>query len=474
MDGLTRDTNRAPGHAAPAPVSAATGGGHSPRWLAALALAAVLLLPARAPAAEQALSLNECVARALAHAPELGEAQADVELIGAKLDEAKGNRLPQIDFLGLTGPSPRARGNQISSPDTISSTNALGWFERGDLTLVQPIYTFGKISHSMSAAKHGMEVERSRKEQKRNEIAVKVKEYYYGVLLARDAKELLIEVRDDLGRAHDQAKKLLDQGASSVEEADLYKLDAFTGEVAKLQAEAVKGETLALAALKARIGVPPEYPLVLSDARLVRVGEPIGELNAYLERAKSKRPEFRQVSEGLKARQELVAAARAAHYPDIFLGGNLSAANASRRDRVDNPWVPDEFNHVWGGVALGIKWKLDFGITSAKVAQEQAQYDRLVSTKNYAEDNIPLQIRKFYDEGVEAASSMDASRGAYENSKKWAVTALANFDFGIGPAKEIFDSLQQYAKMRFAYFQSIYNYNLALANLRAAVGDEPM
>ena len=436
--------------------------------------AALLLLPTRAPAAEKALSLRECVERALAHAPELGEAQADVDLVNAKLDEAKGNRFPQIDFLGLTGPSPRARGNQISSPDTISDTNALGWFERGDLTVVQPIYTFGKISHSMSAAKHGIEVEKARKEQKRNEIVVKVKEYYYGILLARDAKELLNEVHDDLTRAHDKAKKLLDQGSSNVEEADLYKLDAFSGEVAQLQAEAVKGETLALSALKARIGVPPETELQLSDARLLRVGEPIEDLKAYLERAKAKRPEFRQVSEGLQARQELVAAARAAHYPDLFFGANLSAANASRRDRVDNPWVPDDFNHFWGGVAFGIKWKLDFGITSAKVSQEQAQYDRLVSTKYYAEDNIPLQIRKFYDEGVAAASSMEATRGAYENSKKWSVTALANFDFGVGPAKEIFDSLQQYAKMRWAYFQSIYNYNLALANLSYAVGDEPL
>ena len=436
------------------------------RALAALALAVVVLsAPAPAPAADKVLSLKECVSLALAHAPELGEAQADIDLVGAKLDEAKGNRFPQIDFLGLSGPVPRARGNQVSSPDTIANTNAFGWFERGDLTLVQPIYTFGKISHSMSAARHGIEVEKSRKDQKRNEIAVKVKEYYYGVLLARDAKELLNEVQGDLGRAHDKAKKLLEQNSSNVEEADLYKLDAFSGEVAKLRAEAVKGETLALSALKARIGIPPEAPLELSDARLLREGEPIGDLANYLARAKVRRPEFRQVREGLLAREELVAAARAAHYPDFFLGGNLSAANASRRDRVDNPWVPDEFNHFWGGVALGIKWKLDFGITSAKVSQEQAQYDRLVSTKSYAEENIPLQIRKFYDEGVEAASSMEATRGGYENSKKWAVTALANFDFGIGPAKEIFDSLQQYAKMRWLYFQSIYNYNLALANL---------
>ena len=446
-----------------------------PRRLAALGLAAALLiLPARAPAAEKPLGLKECVARALAHAPELGEAQADIDLVGAKLDEAKGYRYPQVDFLGLTGPVPGARGNQVSSPDTINSLDRIGWFERGDLTLVQPIYSFGKISHSMSAARHGIEVEKARKEQKRNEIVVKVKEYYYGVLLARDAKELLNEVRGDLGRARDKAKKLLDQNSSNVEEADLYKLDAFTGEVARYQAEAAKGETLALAALKTRMGIRPEVELELADARLLRAGEPLGELAAYLSRAKLARPEYKQVSEGLLARQELVAAARAARYPDLFLGATFSAAYATQRDKVDNPWVPDEFRHVWGGVGLGIKWKLDFGITSAKASQEQAQYDRLVSTGYFADENIPLQIRKYYDEGVEAASSIEATKGGYENSKKWAVTAIANFDFGVGPAKEIFDSLQQYAKMRGAYFQAIYNYNLALANLSCAVGDEPL
>jgi outer membrane protein TolC len=314
-------------------------------------------------------------------------------------------------------------------------------------------------------------VDKARLEQRQNEIAVKVKEYYYGVLLARELTELLHEVRGDLTRARDKAKKLLEQNSGNVEEADLYKLDAFGGEVDNYLAEATKGETLALAALKARIGMQPEVPLELADARLLRVGEPIGELNRYLARAREARPEFRQVSEGLQARKALVAAAKAARYPDIFLGATLSAAHSGGRDRVNNPWVPDEFNHFWGGAALGLKWKLDFGITKARIAQEEAQYERLVATKRFAEENIPLQVRKYYHEGAEAVSGMEATRLGYENSKKWAVTALANFDFGVGPAKEIFDSLQQYAKMRGAYFQSIYNYNLAVANLNYAAGE---
>jgi len=143
-------------------------------------------------------------------------------------------------------------------------------------------------------------------------------------------------------------------------------------------------------------------------------------------------------------------------------------------DRVKNPYINDQFKHINGGVALGARWKLDFGITSAKVAGEQAQYNRLLSTKEYADANIPLQIKKFYLELKEAENSAKATQKGYTNAKKWAVTSVANFDFGVGPAKEIFEALQMYAQMRGAYFQSIYNYRIARSNLDYATGEAPL
>jgi outer membrane protein TolC len=125
-------------------------------------------------------------------------------------------------------------------------------------------------------------------------------------------------------------------------------------------------------------------------------------------------------------------------------------------------------------VALGVRWKLDFGITDAKVSAERAQYNRLLSTKEYADTNIPLQIKKYYLELKEAERSAVATKDAYTNSKKWAVTALANFDFGVGPAKEIFEAFQAYARMRAAYFQSLYNYRISWANLNYATGEPPL
>lgn len=418
------------------------------------------------------LGLDECIRRALTVAPELGEARADIALAEAKLEEAKAHRYPQIEILGLFGPISKARGNQVYSSDDLNRLHGVTVFTRGDATVVQPLYTFGKISERMKAATHGIEVDRAKKDQKANEITLKVKEYYYGLLLAREMKELVAEVGEALDKAREKAAKLLDKGSPNVDALDIYKLDAFSGEVRKYTEEARKGELLALAALRAQTGLPRDTRLDIATDRLTP-DETLagGGLASFQDTAKARRPEYRQLKDGITAREALVKAAKADYYPDIFLGGYLSAAYAPGRDRVTNPWVPDEFNHLWAGFALGARWKIDFGITSAKVAQEQAQYNRLLSTSDYAAANIPLQIEKSWLELQEAEKSITANRDAYSNAKKWTVSAIANFDMGIGPAKEIFESLQNYARMRAAYFQSVYNQKMSRANLAYAVGE---
>ena len=439
-------------------------------------LVLLLALPARGAEspARQRLDLQGCIRSALDSAPELGESQEDVALAATRLDEAKAHRYPQIDFLGLIGPVPQARGDQVSSPDKIDDTGRWTWFQRGDATLVQPLYTFGKISENMRAAGHGIAVDRARKEQRRNEVALQVKEYYYGLLLARELKNVVLDVRDDLDKARKKAQELLDKGTGDVDELDIYKLDAFSGEVEKYLQDAEKGEKLALSALKTRIGVPQTADMDIATERLVPDETQAADLQAYLAESRDQRPEYRQLKEGLQAREALVEAAKANYWPDFFLAGYVSAANAEKRSRIDNPFIKDEFNHLWGGIALGLKWHLDFGITGSKVAAERAQYNRLLFTRSYAEANIPLQIKKAYLELQDAQKSTTAMHEAYTNAKKWVVSALANFDFGLGPAKEIFDGLQNYARMRAGYFQAIYNARMARANLDYAIGQAPL
>ena len=419
------------------------------------------------------VGLDEAINRALKQAPELGESQADIDLAQSKLKEAGGYRFPRIDFLALTGPAPQADKREFAVADTGYGLSHLTWFASGDLLLTQPLYTFGKIDENMKAAGFGIEVDRAKKEQRRNEIVRTVREYYYGLLLAREMKGLILEVQGYLESAKNSARRLLDQGSPNADELDMYKLDAFTGEAARFLNEANRGEELALAALRVRLGLPPGADLEIADEHLTLDNTGIKDISQHLADAESRRPEYRQIREGLKARASLVEAAQANFYPDIFLAAAYSAAYSPGRDKINNPYVTDFFRHNWGGVSLGVKWHLDFGITAAKVAAEQAQYERLLKTGEYAAANIPLQVRKYQLELMEAKRSVENLQAAWTNARKWTVAGVANFDFGVGPAREIFEGLQNYARMKGEYYQTLYNFRVAQANLLLATGEPP-
>ncbi len=423
------------------------------------------------------LDLDECIRTALQAAPEIGEAQADLAYTASKLEEAKSYRYPQLDVMTLFGPTQSARQEDITprvNTNKPFSIRDLTWFTSTDLLVTQPVWTFGKISENMKAATHGMEVDKARKQQKGNEVVLEVKKYYYGVLLARELQTVLAELQNYMKQGKQKVQEMIDNESASGDPMDIYKLDAYSGAINKYMEEALKGEKLALAALKARLGLADNVDVTVSAERLVMPDAQQPVLADVIEKARLQRPEFKQLAEGMAARSALVEAAKANYYPDIFLAGMFSWAYADDRDRIKNPYISDTFQHTYGGVALGLKWKLDFGITGAKVSGEQAQLNRLSSTKLYADNYIPLQVKKAWLEMQEAYKNVGITHKAYQSAKKWGAAALANFDFGIGNARDVFNAVEVYGKMKAAHYQAIYDYILAKANLDYAIGENPV
>lgn len=423
------------------------------------------------------LDLDGCINMALQAAPELGEAQADIQLTTSKLDQAKSHRYPQIEVMSLFGPAPSARREDLTpviKTDKSFSIREMTWFTSTDLLITQPLWTFGKISENMKAATHGIEVDKARKQQKANEIALEVKRYYYGYLLAKELQNVLAELQQYMVQGKQKIQKLIAEESPSGDEMDLFKIEAYAGEVNNYMEAALKGERLALAALKARLGLGENMDIAISDKQLAIESREIPGIANLVEQARRQRPEFKQLEEGLKARTALVEAAKAGYYPDIFIAGMLSWAYADKRDRINNPYISDRFQHGYGGAALGLKWHIDFGITGSKVSAEQAQLNRLESTKAFAETFIPVQIQKAMLEMKESEKVVESSFVSYRSAKKWGTLALANFDFGIGSPRDIFDAVGVYGKMKAAHFQAIHDYNMAKANLDYAVGVYPV
>jgi outer membrane protein TolC len=436
----------------------------------------------RACAAEaQGLSLDDCIRMALETAPELREAEQDVLAARADLDQARAGRWAQLDVIAIAGPV-----NDAEQPLVTGRTDAggrfrgrlreqddesVGVFGRLELALVQPLYTFGKISNRQDAAARGMEAQKMAREKTRGDVILGVKEVYYALIVAMQGKA----AAEDAGVFNEDArlriKRLLEVNANNVDPTDLHRQEAFAAEVKAFQARAESGAQVASLALKGKIGLPRGRELKLDRSELSGEERPLASREEYVQTALGRRPEMKQLEQGIEAQRSLVSAAKADLYPSVFGAAIGSLAGAPDRERLDISYIPDDFNHARMGLVLGAEWHLDMGIGRAKVRREEAQYRKLLHTKELAEQNIPIEVAKYYQDVQEYHASYQAYAEGASAARRWIVSSFTNFDLGVGTAKDMFDAIDRYGRNQGEYLLALYNYHVSLARLDHAIAE---
>ncbi len=416
-------------------------------------------------------TLQQLIEMAVAKSPEIGETRSEIAATRSDLDQVKAAYYPQLDSTAIIGPVNDARrpvvlGTRIHDP----SPDTIGVFGRIDFTATQPLYTFGKLSNRRDAASRGIRAKELKLVERGNETALRVKELYYALIVARAGMEAADDADSFFDDARQRMKRLLELGSANVLESDLYRVEAYRAGTARSRAEAEKGTKVAYFALKSMIYLPLETNFELAEKVLPFKEETLSELPSYIEKAYGDRPELKQLEEALAAQQSLVRAAESDRYPSFFVALEGSLAGAPGRETFQNAYISDEFNHANVGVVAGVKWNFDFGISKAKVDKEKAEYGRLHYTKASAKLNIPIQVAQYYQEVKEWRVAAESYSKGATASRKWIVAALTNFDMGVGTADDMLRAIEKYGENQGKYLEALFNYNLSLARLEYAVG----
>lgn len=417
------------------------------------------------------LDLKGCIERVIKFHPELGEYKKDIELYKAKLEQAQGAVFPQIEILAVGGPSPEAHKDALSPyvRTDVKSTTINGIFGMLTMQVLQPIYTFGKISGYKTAAAGGIKVSEAELEKKSSELIVKTKELYWSLALVRDLRVLANEIKDELEKAIKRTEEDLKKDIPSADELTLYKLKTFLGEVKRNINEIDKNEAIIIEALKFMTGLPRTTKLEINTPPL-KYEEAYLKLDELITKAFELRPEMEQIRQGLKAKEALIDVEKSNLYPQIFFLVKGSVSGATNRDRIHNPYISDPLNDSMLAALLGMKLNIDFGITKGKIREAEIEYQKILEKKKLAEQGIPVQITKAYLELQEATKTAKDMEDAYNNAKRWLVTAEANMDMGVGETKDLADAVLAYATTRINHLKALYAQKMAIANLLQASG----
>ena len=208
------------------------------RWRVALLIGLGLIVCVNARGEMLTLTLEQATQRALETDPRITERQHLVGGAQALLQEVHGNEGWKFDANTFLAISPGVEGSPFQNGGCVPGNcvlrsdkndlqkNGLSPWLNFRLTIIKPLYSFGKIENYETAAQANVQVKEHDVRIQRAATVLDVKRAYYGYLAAQDGRRFLEDVRTRIAKAIDVAQKWLDEGESDMRQADIFALQA--------------------------------------------------------------------------------------------------------------------------------------------------------------------------------------------------------------------------------------------------------
>ena len=260
----------------------------------------------------QALTLDEAIAAAMAHAPEVAAARADADTADARLREAKAGGLPSATVTGTIGVG-------RLDPQNFFGLGAADVTPRAaQLSIEQPLFAGGRVRAGIAQARAGSEAAKAGEDATRSQIVAAVAQAYGEVLTSRRLIALNREFLAQMQEIQRQAQLRYKAGESP------------STDVAQAAARLAEAEAALAQAQGAAVSADARFINLTGLAPTDLVALPANpELPATLEEAteaaRQHSPWLLQAAADLRAAQASARGARAERLPTVgaFAEGGL-------------------------------------------------------------------------------------------------------------------------------------------------------
>ena len=417
------------------------------------------------------LTLDEAIA--LAQANELTDAaRAATAAARARTREARGARIGAIEMTSFVAPSPEIRcADELctqTEPREVT-INIAGLFAGIDVQMVQPLFTFGKLDAVSAAAEKAAEMAAHGEDQLAGDLAYQTARAYYGLKLARELRWMLEDGKEQIEKGRVTLQERLDEGAEDVTIQDRLRLETFAAEVGARLTEARAAEGEALAALR---GLTGESAAEVDEEPLEPVGSEFQDsVDPYIGRAESKHPQLAAARAGVASLDALARYEKARYWPDLVLVGGVRVARAQGVDDAPSAFANDPFNITSARLGLALRWRFEPLSQAARVARVQAEKRRASALMAAASKATEWNVRRVHERAKQAKERLTVTKEGLRSARGWVASVLQADAIGTASAKDLADAYLALFTVQSRVLYSTYDWNLALIDLRRAVGE---
>jgi outer membrane protein TolC len=423
--------------------------------------------PAGAQAGQQSgqspgqLGLDEVLRLANAQVSGLRQAQLNERVAEEDVRQARAAFLPKVtaplDYI-YTSP---ARGLAQGQPRVQSyiANNAIGEYQAlvnvaGDIDLS------GRLRATLARSRALLDAARAGTAVAQRALRQATVEAYYGLALTT-AQRRAAEQNLAAAREFEHITSLLLSGGE-VAPVDLTRAQLQTNQREGELEQARAAEEVAAAALRVFVGY--EQARAIASADLSTLTPAPGEVERFTTDTIRRRPEFTQFEAQERAAQQDILVARADRRPQLSYTLNGGFDTDSLR-----PPRLKEHTGVSAAVNLSIPI-FDWGAAKSRERQARVRLQIAQNERTQAERGFAQQFSAARVQALSASTRIRLAAEGVRLAESNLNTSIARYRAGEAQIVEVTDAQTTLAAQRLAFFQALFDYQLALARLRQAAG----
>ena len=420
-------------------------------------------------AAQDKLSLEQAVRKALASNPDLAvDAPARAAAL-AEVEAGKAGYRPRVDFeqsvLGGNNPvyvfgtllTQRNFTTANFDPAALNRPDALQNLQTR-ITAQQNLWDFGRTRQRVDSARLGVEMADLRHEDHQRQTMLAVFETYWAISLARESLAAAQTALQSAEAIVKQAQARVDSGLAV--EADLLRSQVYLASARQQEIQARGQGELAHAALNRLMGEPLDAT-VGETAPLVRASYPVPAEETLWAELRKRRPDYQALQDEVRLADLEVAGKKAQLYPTL---GAFAAWE------MDHPslWESGGSNWVAG---LTLRWNVYAGGGDAaalkaarqRLEQKQRQLAAMESAMQLEVHNALVQVR--------TAEQQVQAMQAVETQSQESLRILRNrYDAGLATMTDLLAAEAARSAAHTALAQAVYRHRLSFAQMEFAAG----
>lgn len=396
------------------------------------------------------ISLEDCIKYALGNNPQIQAAMQDVFASDARIRQVWSNYFPQFSWqTGYT------RIKQLQLSDALGRNLIFNYYVLGQISASQMLYDFGVTQNAATLRKLDNQGYKIMLTGTVNNIVCEVKKAYYALQYAYEAKKVAEDMVARYEAFYNQARAFYMAGTSPKVDVTIAEVNLSNSKLMLIQAE--NSVEIAMAKLNNAMGLPYANRYNLSEQLKYNACDI--SLNDAIIIAKESRPEFQLTEVQIEEARQNVKLVKKSYFPKLTVEGQY---------QIGGRKFTSNYGYNFGGY-LNFP-TINGMLIKNEIKEAQALYKKEQASAANTRNNIYFEIQQAYYSMIEKKNSIPVAYLGLKQSKENYDLSFGRYNVGVGNPVELKEAQVQYQDAMLRYYNSLYQFNSARADLERFIG----